>query len=99
MWFIRGQTDSTILSAKGVKIWDGNGSREALDRIGLIERRVGDLGPVYGYQWRHFGAEYVGTEHDYTGEGVDQLRAVVDAIVNKPTDRRIIMSAWNPAGM
>lgn len=98
MWFIRGQTDSTILSAKGVNIWDGNGSREALDRLGLHERRVGDLGPVYGFQWRHFGAEYKGCDADYTGQGVDQLKAVINAIVNNPTDRRIIMSAWNPAG-
>ncbi|KAJ3042759.1 Thymidylate synthase [Rhizophlyctis rosea] len=99
MWFIRGQTDSTILSAKGVKIWDGNGSREALDRVGLTDRRIGDLGPVYGFQWRHFGAEYKGVEHDYRGKGVDQLRNVLDAIVNNPTDRRIIMSAWNPADL
>ncbi|KAJ3043904.1 Thymidylate synthase [Rhizophlyctis rosea] len=99
MWFIRAQTDSAILSAKGVNIWDGNGSREALDRLGLTERRVGDLGPVYGFQWRHFGAEYKGCDHDYTGEGVDQLKAVINSIVNNPADRRIIMSAWNPADL
>ncbi|KAJ3300288.1 Thymidylate synthase [Borealophlyctis nickersoniae] len=99
MWFLRGQTDSEILSAKGVKIWDGNGSRDALDSLGLHHRRVGDLGPVYGFQWRHFGAEYKGCDHDYGGEGVDQLKAVVKAIVENPTDRRIIMSAWNPADL
>jgi len=53
---------------------------------------------VYGFQWRHFGAEYRGTKADYTGQGVDQLAAVIHAIRTNPTDRRIIMSAWNPAG-
>lgn len=98
LWFIRGQTDGTLLSNKGVKIWDGNGSREFLDSRGLSHRRVGDLGPVYGFQWRHFGAPYVDADADYMGKGVDQLREVVDKICHAPTDRRIIMSAWNPAG-
>ncbi|KAJ3311464.1 Thymidylate synthase [Blyttiomyces sp. JEL0837] len=96
MWFIRGCTDSVKLSEKGVKIWEGNGSREALDRVGLVGNRVGDLGPVYGFQWRHFGAEYKGPEADYTGEGVDQLFEVIKKIKENPTDRRILLSAWNP---
>jgi thymidylate synthase len=98
IWFIRGRTDAKELSDKGVHIWDGNGSREFLDKNGLSHRREGDLGPVYGFQWRHFGADYVDADTDYTGKGVDQLRAVIDRIKNNPTDRRIIMSAWNPSG-
>lgn len=98
LWFVAGHTDGKILSDKGVNIWEGNGSREYLDRIGLTHRRVGDLGPVYGFQWRHFGATYKTCEDDYTGQGVDQLAQVIDKIKNNPTDRRIIMSAWNPAG-
>ena len=47
------------LQAKDIHIWDGNGSREFLDKRGLPHREVGDLGPVYGYQWRHFGAPCV----------------------------------------
>lgn len=61
-------------------------------------RREGDLGPVYGFQWRHFGAEYVDCERDYEGKGVDQLKECVRKIKEEPTDRRIILSAWNPAG-
>lgn len=99
LWFVKGATDSTLLSSKGVKIWDGNGSREFLDKRGLIERRVGDLGPVYGFQWRHFGAKYEDCDKDYTGEGVDQLKDVIRKIKEDPTDRRIILSAWNPAGV
>ena len=98
MWFIRGQTDAKILSSKGVKIWDGNGSRTYLDSIGLRHRREGDLGPVYGFQWRHFGAEYLDADADYSGKGVDQLRQVLDKIVHSPHDRRILLSAWNPSG-
>ncbi len=65
---------------------------------GLGHREEGDLGPVYGFQWRHFGAEYKDMHADYTGKGVDQLARVIDLIKNNPYDRRIIMSAWNPVG-
>jgi thymidylate synthase len=98
LWFVKGSTDSALLSKKGVKIWDGNGSREFLDSRGLSHRREGDLGPVYGFQWRHFGATYINADADYTNKGVDQLREVIHKIKHNPTDRRIIMSAWNPAG-
>ncbi|KAJ7732716.1 thymidylate synthase/dCMP hydroxymethylase domain-containing protein [Mycena metata] len=97
LWFVRGATDSTLLSAKGVKIWDGNGSAEFLQKRGLGHRRPGDLGPVYGFQWRHFGATYTDCDKDYSGEGVDQLRECIRKIKEDPTDRRIILSAWNPA--
>ncbi|KAL4869371.1 hypothetical protein BDV12DRAFT_185252 [Aspergillus spectabilis] len=86
-------------SYAGVKIWDGNGSREFLNSVGLSHREVGDLGPVYGFQWRHFGAEYVDAHTDYTGQGVDQLADIVRKIKETPFDRRIIMSAWNPADL
>jgi thymidylate synthase len=98
LWFIRGATDSALLSAQGVRIWDGNGSRAFLDSRGLSHRREGDLGPVYGFQWRHFGAEYVDADADYSGKGVDQLKECIEKIKHNPTDRRIILSAWNPAG-
>jgi thymidylate synthase len=98
LWFIHGSTDSTLLSSQGVRIWDGNGSRAFLDSRGLSHRREGDLGPVYGFQWRHFGAEYVDADADYTGKGVDQIKECIEKIKHNPTDRRIILSAWNPAG-
>ncbi|KAL4769691.1 thymidylate synthase/dCMP hydroxymethylase domain-containing protein [Aspergillus nidulans var. acristatus] len=99
LWFISGSTSSIPLSEAGIKIWDGNGSREFLDKVGLSHREVGDLGPVYGFQWRHFGAEYVDAHADYTGQGVDQLAEIVRKIKETPFDRRIIMSAWNPADL
>lgn len=54
----QGSTNAKELSEKGVRIWDANGSRAFLDHLGFTDREEGDLGPVYGFQWRHFGAEY-----------------------------------------
>ena len=58
MWFIRGQTNNKILKEQGVHIWDANGSREFLDSRGLTNYEVDELGPIYGYQWRHFNKPY-----------------------------------------
>ena len=55
LWFIRGETDNALLQAQNVHIWDGNASREFLDSRGLTDRAEGDLGPIYGFQWRNFG--------------------------------------------
>lgn len=96
LWFVAGCTDAKKLSDVGVKIWEGNGSREYLDLLGLTDRREGDLGPVYGFQWRYFGAEYKTCDDDYTGQGFDQLQDVIHKLKTNPYDRRIIMSAWNP---
>jgi dihydrofolate reductase / thymidylate synthase len=97
LWFLRGSTDGQALSDMGVKIWDGNGSREFLDNLGFKDRRVGDLGPVYGFQWRHFGAEYANCDTDYTGKGVDQITQLIERIKRDPDSRRHIVSAWNVA--
>ncbi|KAF2365085.1 Thymidylate synthase [Trinorchestia longiramus] len=96
LWFIRGSTNAKELQNKNVHIWDGNSSREYLDSLGLKEREEGDLGPIYGFQWRHFGAQYTTMHEDYAGKGVDQLKEVIQKIKTNPTDRRLIMSAWNP---
>lgn len=99
LWFISGNTNANVLAAKDIHIWDGNGSREFLDSRGLSHREVGDLGPVYGFQWRHFGAKYVDMHTDYTGQGFDQLADCIAKIKQNPEDRRIIMSAWNPCDL
>ncbi|RZC88769.1 hypothetical protein C5167_031143 [Papaver somniferum] len=64
--------------------------------IGLTDKEEGDLGPIYGFQWRYFGARYTNMLADYSGQGFDQLLGVIEKIKNKPDDRRIIPSAWNP---
>ena len=95
LWMIKGCTDAKVLAEKNVHIWDGNSSREFLDSHGL-PYAVGELGPIYGHQWRHFNAEYTHAHADYTGKGIDQLHQVIDLIKNNPTSRRIILTAWNP---
>lgn len=97
LWFIKGDTNAKHLSEKGVHIWDNNATRSYLDSVGLKNNEEGDLGPVYGFQWRHFGATYTGMNADYTNQGVDQLENVIHELRTNPTSRRIIMSAWNPA--
>eukprot|EP00127_Corallochytrium_limacisporum_P004787 Clim_evm2s177 gene=Clim_evmTU2s177 len=99
LWFVSGDTNAKTLSDKNVKIWDANGSREFLDNRGLTDREEGDLGPVYGFQWRHFGAEYTTMHDDYTGKGVDQLAEVIQTLQENPNCRRMIISAWNPADL
>lgn len=78
VWFVKGSTNAKLLSDKKIKIWDGNASREFLDKQGLTEREEWDLGPVYGFQWRHFGAEYTNMHDNYEGKGVDQLAEVIN---------------------
>jgi dihydrofolate reductase/thymidylate synthase len=88
LWMLRGSTDANELSEKGIKIWNGN-SR------GLTEYKEGDIGPGYGFQWRHWGAKYLGKDHDYTGQGRDQIARILHLIRTDPHNRRIILSAWN----
>jgi thymidylate synthase len=87
-----------LLQDQCVHIWDGNTSREFLDSRGLQHYDVNELGPIYGHQWRHFNAKWEGDGHDYTGEGVDQLQQIIDALKDpaQRTSRRLIMTAWNP---
>lgn len=99
LWFISGKTDSAILSKKGVSIWDANTTKDFLEKRGLGHRRQGDAGPIYGFQWRHFGAKYIDCDTDYSGQGVDQLTNCIEMIKKDPNSRRIVMSAWNPCDL
>jgi thymidylate synthase len=96
LWFISGSTDNELLTNQNVKIWEGNASREYMDSIGLLDRKVNDLGPIYGHQWRHFNADYVDNHTDYSGKGIDQINNVIYLLNNDPMSRRILLSAWNP---
>jgi len=100
-FFIKGLTDKKWLQDRKCHIWDewatskkapyGHTSQA---KQKMIEEQ--DLGPIYGFQWRHFDAEYKGHNIDYSGEGVDQLKNLVDKLKSDPQDRRMIVSAWNP---
>lgn len=99
LWFISGSTDSEALHKKGVKIWNWNGSQEYFKKIGRENQETGDLGPIYGFQWRHFGAKYIDKHTDYSEQGVDQLQNCIDTLLLEPDSRRIVMSAWNPVDL
>ena len=96
LWFLNGKTDAVLLQDKGIKIWDGNSSREYLDSIGLIDNRVGDCGPIYGFNFRHYGAKYHDCDTDYSGKGYDQVQECLRLIKEEPNSRRIIINLWNP---
>ncbi|ATY70220.1 thymidylate synthase/pyrimidine hydroxymethylase-like protein [Tomelloso virus] len=96
-FFMRGETNQKLLEENGVGIWKGNSSRDYLDSRGLTEyKEYETLGPIYGFQWRHFGAKYIDCHTDYTGQGIDQLMNAINTIKTDPTNRRILISAWNP---
>lgn len=96
LWVIRGSTNASDLAERNVRIWDGHTSREHLDSCGHSGYEVGDTGPLYGFQWRHSGANYEGMRADYTGKGVDQLVNVIESLRNDPYGRRHVVSAWVP---
>jgi thymidylate synthase len=85
LWFLEGECNAQVLAAKyNNHIWDANGSREFLDRIGFESRSTGDLGPVYGRQWRRWNNH------------IDQIKQVIASLKSDPYSRRHIVTAWNP---
>ena len=80
LWFLNGSTDNNKLKDNGVHIWDE------------WEDESGYLGPIYGYQWRHWLDQN-------SGESIDQIQNVIDQLRNNPSSRRIIVSAWNVADL
>ena len=96
LWFLKGETNAKLLQDKGVHIWDGNTSREFLDNLGFTKRKEGDGGPIYGFNFRHYGAKYIDCNTDYSNQGFDQVQYVVNLIKNNPSSRRILINLWNP---
>jgi len=104
LWFLKGQTDSKILEQNKVNIWKGNTTKEFLEKTGLpYQEGIG--GPIYGFQWRHFGERYEYEQdniiHFTKGldKGFDQLQFIIDEIKSNPNSRRLYMSGWNPNQM
>lgn len=77
LWFLKGDTNTAYLKQHGVSIWDEWATA------------AGDLGPVYGYQWRSWPAP--------NGQAIDQITQLLEQLRSKPNSRRLIVSAWNPA--
>lgn len=82
MWMLRGETDTKILNEKNIHIWDGNSSREYLDKYGFEDYPVGEIGPSYGYQFRKI-------------PGNDQLIKCINLLKSDPNSRRNIINLWN----
>ena len=103
-FFIKGITDKNWLRERNNHIWDEWCSPEKVPyahdqetKIKMMEER--DLGPVYGFQWRNFGAKYQAHNLPPLNEGVDQLKNLINTLKNNPSDRRMIVMAWNPLHM
>lgn len=92
LWFVRGETKVGPLHEVGVTIWDEWATEAQCARFG---RPAGDLGPVYGHQWRNFGATRR-PDGGYERDGVDQLARLVRDIKENPSSRRLIVTGWNP---
>lgn len=90
LWFLRGHTDTNLLKKQGNNIWNGNTSRESLDKLGLHNYPEGELGPGYGYQWIHWGGDW------RSGEGgINQIENIINTLKTDPFSRRMVLSAWN----
>jgi dihydrofolate reductase/thymidylate synthase len=98
LFFLKGETDSSLLTDKNVNIWKGNTSKEFLESQNL-NYAEGVMGPMYGYNWRAFGSKYKVNKYGKplkSEGGIDQLKYIVDLIQNDPHSRRIIMTDYNP---
>jgi dihydrofolate reductase/thymidylate synthase len=94
-FFLLGETNNQLLLNKNVHIWDANTTTDFINKCNLPYNEH-DMGPMYGFQWRHFNAPYDNCNSDYTNKGVDQLLDVINLIKTDPFSRRILMTSYNP---
>ena len=92
LWFLAGRTDNAWLTERGVTIWNEWATAEQCAKFGRDE---GDLGPVYGHQWRNFGATKK-PDGTYNSDGVDQIKLLVEQLKKNPASRRHLITGWNP---
>ena len=98
--FLEGVTDKRIYRERGCNYWNEWCNPKKVpysDKEGM--KQENDLGNIYGFSWLHFGQEYSGLEEDYTNTGVNQVKQVVETLKTNPYDRRMIVTAWDPAHM
>lgn len=97
-FFLAGETNTKKLEDAGVNIWKKNTSSEAVAARGL-DYAEGDMGPMYGFNWRHFGATYTNCNDDYTDHGVDQIKRCLSLIKSNPFARDIMMTTFDPSNV
>ena len=100
-FFIKGITDKNWLRSRNNHIWDEWCSPDIIPyshdketQKKMMEER--ELGPIYGWQWRNFGAKYISWDKRPEGKGIDQLKNIVTTLKKDPNDRRMLCLAWNP---
>jgi thymidylate synthase len=106
-WFIKGDTNNNHLKEQGVHIWNANAddfkrkNEYTDDNCKNDKYADGLLGPIYGFQWRHFNAEYNRETGEPLTKGVDQLADIITTLKNplERNSRRLIMTAWNPCAI
>lgn len=86
-FYLKGYTDKSWLTERGCHFWDHWQSKKS--------DNSNDLGPTYGFEWRHFGADYTGIG-DYEGQGIDQIKWVIEKLKKYPENKRLVVSQWNP---
>lgn len=96
LWFLKGSTNANELNKEGVKIWNGNTTRDFLDKRGLDNYQIGDIGPMYFFQIYHFNAEYYGFNHNYENQGFNQMEILYNGLKNDPFSRRHLLTTYNP---
>lgn len=92
LWFLSGSTHVGYLQQNNVRIWNEWATAAQTARFDRVE---GDLGPIYGHQWRNYGASKK-ADGSYATDGVDQIANVINQITTNPNSRRLIVSGWNP---
>lgn len=92
LWFLSGDTNVKYLQDNGVSIWNEWATAEQCARFGRAE---GELGAVYGHQWRNFGATQ-NADGSFSPDGFDQIKTLIHDIKHNPNSRRLIVSGWNP---
>lgn len=95
IWFFQGNTDSKILEEKNVNIWKWNSTAEFINSVELPYRE-GDIGNMYGFQWKHAGADYLGCDKDYSGKGFNQIEYCLNLLKTDKYSRRILMTTYIP---
>lgn len=95
LFFLKGKTDTKELEEKRINIWKENTTKKFL-RERKLKYKEGDMGPMYGWQWRNYGIKYEGCGKNYKNKGYDQLKKLIENLIENKYDRRHLLTTYNP---